>query len=152
MDVKVFTHGVPLPEPAHRYWHIVRVLWFSRHDPTDEQMRGLAGYIATDRAPDVDTTQIKVFKVDKTVESGAEIRQAMKDADAAYVVAVVPTEILAEFWTAALKEFGPIFHGHLLLPRSKRERVGDEVKFVYDGFDMVTELAYKCYKVGFELG
>lgn len=152
MDMQMFTYGVPFPEPKHRDWHIVNVLWFSRHDPTNEQMKGLYDYICLDRMPDVDTSQIKVFKADKTVENGAEIRQAMKDANAAYVVAVAPTEILAEFWDAALKEFGPIFHGHLLLPRSKRERVGDEVKFVYDGFDMVTELAYKCHKVGFELG
>lgn len=147
----------------------VRVFWFSRHDPTPEQLDGLRRYACAHFdclrryacEPILHVEDVVIRKVDMTAADGKAAAALWRGEPV--IVAVMPPAMLSEFVdalpTAALSDFintfghepsaGPLASAHILLPRSKRERTPDGgVSFVYDGFDRVLECRFRVEHVG----
>lgn len=117
---------------------IISIFWFSRHDPTPEQVAGLWRYVSNHFYP---VNGLNIRKVDLTVKDGAAAAAEWRGEPV--IVAVMPPTVLYEFIGALSASSGPAAVAHILLPRSKRERAADGgVSFVYDGFDRVRECRF----------
>lgn len=104
------------------------VIWFSRHELTEEQVNGLKKILKTEK--------VKVKTVNKTIQSAEEIKSEISDE--VLVAVVLPVNLLSE-----LKRILPesII---IAIPRNKRIKdESGEFKFVYDGWEIVKKCIYE---------
>lgn len=110
-----------------------KVFWFSRHKLTPEQIEGLKTYLCTD-------DELEIDHVSQTVKTAEELF-ALTPKDADVIAVVLPIPILAEY-------FKLLDGSEILLPRSKRVLKEDgSVEFVYDGWEVVTDIQYVSYVI-----
>ena len=104
------------------------VIWFSRHDLTEEQIKGLKKVLKTEN--------IKVKTINKTIQSAEEIKSEI--IDEVLVAVVLPVNLLSE-----LKSILPE-NIIIAIPRNKRIREeSGEFKFIYDGWEIVKTCIYE---------
>lgn len=98
---------------------MVRILWLSRHNPKDEQVKEL-----TEKFGGVEIIQKSV-----TVSSANEIKELMEEVQAQEMVVVLPTNLLAELTNLG---FQPI---RAVMNRIVHEN--GEVEFTHSHFERV---------------
>lgn len=106
------------------------VIWFSRHELTEEQVNGLKKILKTEKV------KVKVKTVNKTIQSAEEIKSEISDE--VLVAVVLPVNLLSE-----LKRILPesII---IAIPRNKRVKdESEKFKFVYDGWEIVKKCIYE---------
>ena len=116
---------------------MIKVLWFSRHDLTEEQLDGLRKVALQEFEEE---GPVVVEKFDKTVSSAGEIADRVKDHR--IVAAVLPVELLAELFSL-LGPSGPV----IALPRNKRERDGEAFVFRHAGWEIVDHVEFRSHLV-----
>lgn len=106
-----------------------KILWFSRHELTGDQLEGLKKVLKTD--------QVEVKMVNKSIKSAQEIKDEIKDE--VLVAVVLPVWLLSELKAILPEDI------IIALPKNKRiknEATG-EFEFIYDGWEVVEECKYK---------
>jgi hypothetical protein len=111
-----------------------KILWFSRHALTKDQVLGLEKVFG-------DTVETEM--VDATVKAGADVVGFIKGHVDGLAV-VLPTQLLAEVFKLMPK--GTL----LLVPRSKRilvkvEGQESQIQFVHDGWEVVDNVVFETH-------
>ena len=124
--------------PADFVRNAKKVLWISRHNPTQDQLNGLRKITGGDG--------YLLNKIDKTFTSAKEIADEIISYKADYVAAVLPVNLLSGLFEIVGNQC------IILVPKSKRELIkveGSEskVNFVYDGFEVIDKIVYKSHIV-----
>ena len=123
--------------PAEEIGKKKKVLWVSRHKPTQEQLNGLRKIVGD---------SYLLLQVDKTFSSSEEIADEVIISIADYVSVVLPVNLLAGLFELVGNKCT------VLVPKSKRELIKVEggeskVNFVYDGFEIIDNIVYKSHIV-----
>lgn len=104
-----------------------KVLWFSRHQMTKEQLEALTNKLG----------DIEINQVDRTINSAYELKDDIEGADVVAVVA--PINLQAQFLKLAAGK--PV-----IVAQTKRELIADEnggeskVNFVFDGWKQLEKI------------
>ena len=112
-EISLGDHALPKNLTKRKYHEPNRtkkVLWFSRHKMTDDQINSLRNKIG----------EFELIQVDKTIESTREIRDKIETADVLAVVA--PPELLSEFFDYCNEDNGKI----LIFAESERVLIKSE--------------------------
>ena len=105
----------------------MKVLWFSRHDMTEDQLGALVAKLG----------EVEVMKVDKTIQTAFELADEIEEADVIAIVA--PINLQAQFLKLAKDK--PV-----IIAQSRRELVknddGSESKavFVFEGWKQLKKI------------
>lgn len=106
---------------------MTKVLWFSRHDMTDDQLAALVSKLG----------EVEVVKVDKTIQTAFELSAEVEECDVIAIVA--PINLQAQFLKLAKDK--PV-----IIAQTKRELVkaddGSESKaiFIFDGWKQLKKI------------
>lgn len=113
-----------------------KVFWFSRHELTEDQLKGLKKFLHDE--------DLNIVQVSQTVKTAAELVELTPD-DVDLIAVVLPVLILAEYFhSVRLKVWDDDID--ILIPKSKRILKEDgSVEFVYDGWEVITDIKYDSY-------
>lgn len=116
---------------------MAKVFWFSRHALTQDQLEGLKKFLHT-------TDEIEVVHVSQTVKTAQELVE-LTPVDSAVIAVVLPIPILADYFSKVKLHLDDD-DTPILLPKSKRILKEDQsVEFVYDGWEVITDIKYDSY-------
>jgi len=106
-----------------------RVLWLSRHAPTNEQVDALAQVLGP----------IKILQVSKTVSSGKEVKDLLREHQCDEVVAVLPLNILQQVIAQGIQPIRAVM--------SRELKENGEAVFHFQHFERVLEVTVKAKKL-----
>lgn len=114
-----------------------KVLWISRHNPTQDQLNGLRK---------ITGCSYLISQVDKTFSSSEELADEVISSKADFVSVVLPVNLLSGLFELVSGKCT------ILVPKSKREliKVKDgesKVNFVYDGYEIIDDIVYKSHVI-----
>lgn len=105
------------------------VIWFSRHELNEEQIKGLKKVLKT--------SDISIKTINKTITSASEIKSEITN-ETSLIAVVLPVALLAELKTIVPETI------IVAVPRNKRIKTETgEFQFVYDGWEIVKVCKYE---------
>jgi len=107
-----------------------RVLWLSRHAPTEEQTQELERILGP----------CEIIQVSKTVNSGKEVKDLMRENQCDELVAVLPLNILQQVIAQGIQPIRAVMQREL--------KENGNVEFHFQHFERVLEVTVKTKRLG----
>jgi len=97
-----------------------RILWLSRHAPTEEQINALSEIFG----------EVDIIQVSKTVKNAGDVFLLIKEVKADELVAVLPINLIADLTRHGIKPLRAVMSRHI-------DKETGEVSFTFDHFERV---------------